>query len=38
VVLPPGLERVAWSQFSAGHLAKAYGDDEPEYSATDLRP
>ena len=37
VVLPPDDERSAWSQFSAGQLAKAYGDNEPEYTAADLR-
>jgi hypothetical protein len=38
VVLPPDDERQAWSRFSAGQLAKAYGDNEPEYTAADLRP
>ena len=38
VVLPPDDERHAWSRFSAGQLAKAYGDTEPEYTAADLRP
>ena len=37
VVLPPEDERHAWSRFSAGQLAKAYGENEPEYSAADLR-
>jgi hypothetical protein len=37
VVLPPDDERQAWSRFSAGQLAKAYGDNEPEYTAADLR-
>jgi hypothetical protein len=37
VVLPPDDERQAWLQFSASQLAKAYGDDEPEYTAADLR-
>jgi hypothetical protein len=32
VVLPPGDERHAWSRFSASRLAKAYGDNEPEYT------
>ena len=35
--LPPDDERQAWSRFSAGQLAKAYGDNEPEYIAADLR-
>ena len=38
VVLPLDDERIAWSQFSAAQLARAYGDDEPEYTAADLRP
>jgi hypothetical protein len=38
VVLPADDERQAWSQFSASQLAKAYGDNEPEYTAADLRP
>ena len=38
VVLPPGDERHAWSRFSVGQLAKAYGDNEPEYTTADLRP
>jgi hypothetical protein len=38
VVLPPDDERHAWSRFSAGQLAKAYGENEPEYTAADLRP
>lgn len=38
VVLPPDDERPAWSQLSAGQLAKACGDTEPEYPAADLRP
>jgi hypothetical protein len=38
VVLPPDDERHAWSRFSAGQLAKAYSDTEPEYTAADLRP
>jgi hypothetical protein len=38
VVLPSDDERQDWSRFSAGQLAKAYGDNEPEYTAADLRP
>ena len=38
VVLPPDDERQAWSRFSAGQLAKAYDDNEPEYTTSDLRP
>ena len=37
VVLPPDHERHAWAQLSARQLAKAYGADEPEYTADDLR-
>ena len=37
VVLPPDHERHAWSRFSAGQLAKAYGETEPEYTSADLR-
>ncbi len=36
VVLPPDDERQAWSRFSAGQLAKAYSDTEPEYTVADL--
>lgn len=38
VVLPPDEERQAWARTSASHLAKAYGNDEPEYTTADLRP
>ena len=38
VVLPSDDERHAWSRFSAAQLAKAYGNDEPEYTTADLRP
>ncbi len=38
VVLPPDWERSEWSSFSASHLARAYGDNEPEYTAADVRP
>jgi hypothetical protein len=38
VVLPQDDERHAWSQFSAKQLVNAYGDAEPEYTASDLRP
>lgn len=37
VVPPPDAERQAWSQLSAGRLAGAYGANEPEYTAADLR-
>ena len=32
VVLPPEDERQAWFRLSASQLAKAYGDNEPEYT------
>jgi hypothetical protein len=38
VVLPTDDERQAWSRFSAEQLAKAYGENEPEYTAADVRP
>ena len=31
-------EREAWSQFGRSSLAKAYGNDEPDYTETDLKP
>lgn len=37
VVLPPEAEREMWSRFSASQLARAYGENEPEYTAADLR-
>ncbi len=30
-------EREDWSNVSAANLARAYGDDEPEYSVTSVR-
>lgn len=38
VVLPPDDERQEWARLAAQQLARAYGDDEPEYTAADLRP
>ena len=38
VVVLPDDEREDWSRFSTSQLAKAYGDNEPEYTAADLRP
>jgi hypothetical protein len=40
-VLPPAPvddERAGWAAFSARGLANAYGKDEPDYSAADIRP
>ena len=32
------IERAEWAALSAQSLARAYGDDEPEYTVADLRP
>ena len=32
------MERAQWAALSAQNLARAYGDDEPEYTLADLRP
>ncbi len=43
-VLAPASEHdregdsLSWTALSAQNLARAYGDDEPEYSVADLRP
>lgn len=39
-VLEPELldERDAWADLAASGLARAYGDDEPEYTIDDLKP
>ena len=31
-------ERAEWAALGAQSLARAYGDDEPEYSLADLKP
>lgn len=31
-------ERAEWAALSARSLARAYGEDEPEYSLADLKP
>ena len=38
-VLPPqgNGDRVAWLAASSAALARAFGDDEPEYSLADIR-
>ena len=38
-VLPPmtDTDREDWSNLSMANLARAYGDDEPEYSVTNVR-
>ena len=38
VVLPSDDERQEWSRLANRQLAKAYGEDEPEYTTADLRP
>lgn len=35
---PLDEERKAWMQFSAAGLARAYGDNEPDYSLVDVEP
>lgn len=37
-VLPSEENGDDWSQISKMALARAYGDDEPEYTTTDLLP
>ncbi len=31
-------EYEAWREFGPGQLARAYGNDEPDYSEADLKP
>ena len=31
-------DRQAWQEFGREQLARAYGDDEPEYSLDDVKP
>lgn len=31
-------ESAAWREFGLRQLAKAYGDDEPEYTEADIKP
>jgi hypothetical protein len=31
-------DREAWQTFGRGNLARAFGDDEPEYGPNDIRP
>jgi hypothetical protein len=33
----PGAEELAWSGLSLAGLARAYGDDEPDYDVTQLQ-
>jgi len=37
-VIKSDAERSEWSALNAQSLARAYGDDEPEYTAADLKP
>ena len=37
-VIAPDDERADWAALSARNLARAYRDDEPEYTLADLRP
>lgn len=38
IVLPADDERQEWSRLAGQQLARAYGESEPEYTTTDLRP
>ena len=33
-----GQDEAAWNLFGQAQLARAYGDDEPDYSLADLKP
>ena len=37
-VFAPDPERSEWVGLGVQSLARAYGDDEPEYTAADLKP
>ncbi len=36
-VLAPNSEKSEWAALGAQNLARAYGDDEPEYTTSDLK-
>lgn len=37
-VFDPDMERSEWTDLGTRSLARAYGDDEPEYTTADLKP
>ncbi len=37
-VIAPDEEPSDWAALGAQNLARAYGDDEPEYTTADLKP
>jgi hypothetical protein len=37
-VIAPDDEHASWVTLGARSLARAYGDDEPEYTMADLKP
>jgi hypothetical protein len=37
-VIAPDDERSEWAALGARNFARAYGDDEPEYTTADLKP
>lgn len=37
-VIAPDAERSDWAALGAQSLARAYGDNEPEYTTADLKP
>ncbi len=37
-VCAPDAERSEWAALGARSLARAYGEDEPDYSTADLKP
>ncbi|HEX4952066.1 MAG TPA: hypothetical protein VF017_01545 [Thermoanaerobaculia bacterium] len=37
-VFAPDAERSEWAALGVQGIARAYGDDEPDYTAADLKP
>ncbi|MEO6244350.1 MAG: hypothetical protein ABIQ12_02855 [Opitutaceae bacterium] len=37
-VFAPDAERASWAALGAQGLARAYGDNEPDYTTADLKP